>query len=79
MRWWRRIERERDLERELNSDLELEGEEQQDNGLSAEEALYAARRAYRWRARRGHRSAQVRAPGRSAVTTSNGWRAGIAT
>ncbi|MGI8745279.1 MAG: ADOP family duplicated permease [Bryobacteraceae bacterium] len=45
MRWWRRKERQRDLERELRSDLELEIAEQQENGLSAEEARSAARRA----------------------------------
>ena len=45
MRWWKRRERERDLERELQSDLELEAMEQQESGLSAKEALYAARRA----------------------------------
>jgi putative ABC transport system permease protein len=45
MRWWNRKERERDLERELRADLELEAAEQQENGLSAEEARYAARRA----------------------------------
>lgn len=42
---WRRKEREQDLERELRSDLELEAAEQQERGLSAEEARYAARRA----------------------------------
>src|SRR5579883_396344 len=46
MFWRRRRERERELERELRSDLELEATEQQENGLSAEEALYAARRAF---------------------------------
>jgi predicted permease len=35
-----------DLERELRSDLELEEEEQRENGLSSEEARYAARRAF---------------------------------
>src|SRR5260370_26138510 len=45
MKWWRRKEREDDLERELRSDLNLEAEEQQANGLSLEEARYAARRA----------------------------------
>jgi hypothetical protein len=43
MAWWQR--REQDLERELRSDLELEAEEQQQSGLSAEEARYAAQRA----------------------------------
>src|ERR1035437_6505941 len=46
MRWWRRKEREQDLERELCSDLELEAAEQQENGLSAEEARFAAQRAF---------------------------------
>ncbi|MGI9072114.1 MAG: ADOP family duplicated permease [Bryobacteraceae bacterium] len=47
MRWWRkRKDREHDLERELASDLELEATEQRENGLSAEEARYAARRAF---------------------------------
>src|SRR5580698_3575122 len=45
MRWWRRKDREHDLERELQSDLELEAIEQQERGLSAVEARYAARRA----------------------------------
>jgi putative ABC transport system permease protein len=42
---WRRKKRERDLERELRSDLELEASEQQERGLSPEEARYAAQRA----------------------------------
>jgi predicted permease len=46
MRWWRRGKRNADLERELQSDLELEEEEQRERGLSAEEARYAARRAF---------------------------------
>ncbi len=33
-------------ERELRSDLELEAAEQQESGLSAEEARYAAQRAF---------------------------------
>jgi putative ABC transport system permease protein len=45
MRWWRRRDREQDLERELRSDLELEAAEQQESGLSVEEARYAAVRA----------------------------------
>lgn len=44
MRWWSK--RDGELERELRSDLELEEEEQRANGLSAEEARYAARRAF---------------------------------
>jgi putative ABC transport system permease protein len=45
MRWRRRRDREEDLERELNSDLELEALEQEENGLPQEEAQYAAKRA----------------------------------
>jgi len=45
MALFRRKGREHDLERELRSDLELEAAEQQENGVSAEEAYYAARRA----------------------------------
>lgn len=44
--WWRRREREQDLEREIRSDLELETEEQEANGLSPQDARYAARRAF---------------------------------
>jgi predicted permease len=46
MRWWRRKQREQDLDREIRSDLELEAEEQQENGRSLEEAQWAARRAF---------------------------------
>ena len=46
MKWWRLKKRDADLERELRSDLELEEEEQRENGLSAEDARYAARRAF---------------------------------
>ncbi len=45
MRWWRRRDREEDLERELRVDLELEAAEQREKGMPAEEAHYAARRA----------------------------------
>jgi predicted permease len=45
MSWWRRKERERDLERELRSHLELEAAERQDDGLAPQEARYAAQRA----------------------------------
>jgi putative ABC transport system permease protein len=45
MLWRRKKNREADLDRELRSDLELEAEEQRENGLSPEHALYAARRA----------------------------------
>jgi putative ABC transport system permease protein len=44
MQWWRK-KRDQDLERELRSHLELEAEEQIENGQSPEEAGYAARRA----------------------------------
>jgi predicted permease len=46
MRWWKMGKRDADLERELRSDLELEEEEQQERGLSPEEARFAARRAF---------------------------------
>jgi putative ABC transport system permease protein len=46
MRWWQIKKRDADLERELRSDLELEEEEQRDGGLPAEEARYAALRAF---------------------------------
>jgi predicted permease len=45
MKWWQLKKRNADLERELQSDLELEQEEQRARGLSPDEALYAARRA----------------------------------
>ncbi|HEY3455167.1 MAG TPA: ABC transporter permease, partial [Bryobacteraceae bacterium] len=44
--WHRRKSKEEDLERELRSDLELEAEERRENGLSPEDARYAARRAF---------------------------------
>ncbi|HET9319092.1 MAG TPA: ABC transporter permease, partial [Bryobacteraceae bacterium] len=46
MRWWRPPSREQDLDRELCAHLELEAEEQQDFGLTPEQARYAARRAF---------------------------------
>jgi predicted permease len=46
MRWWRITKRNAALERELQSDLELEEEEQRERGLSSEEARYAALRAF---------------------------------
>jgi hypothetical protein len=46
MIWLRRKQREQDLQREIRSDLEMEAEEQRHKGLSAEEAGYAARRAF---------------------------------
>src|SRR2546428_4611922 len=45
MRLWGRKSREDDLDRELRSHLDLEAEEQEERGLSSEEARYAARRA----------------------------------
>jgi predicted permease len=46
MRWWSFGKRDADLERELHSDLEFEEEEQRERGMSADEARYAARRAF---------------------------------
>lgn len=46
MHWWQIKKRDADLEREILSDLELEEEEQRENGLSPEDARYAARRAF---------------------------------
>ena len=46
MNWLRRKQRERDLEREIRADLELEAAERQERGMSIEEAHYAARRAF---------------------------------
>jgi predicted permease len=46
MRWWRRKELERDLERELRSHLELEAEEHREAGLFPDQARHAAQRAF---------------------------------
>ncbi len=46
MNWLHFRRRDRDLDRELQSDLEMEEEEQRERGLSADEARYAARRAF---------------------------------
>ena len=46
MRWWQMRKRDADLVRELQSDLDMEEEEQKERGLSAEEARYAAQRAF---------------------------------
>src|SRR5215470_9074435 len=45
MRWLLRKQRERDLERELRSDMELETAEQEARGLPSDQARDAARRA----------------------------------
>ena len=49
MRWLRRFsghKRESDLDREIRAHLDLEAEEQQDAGVAAEDARYAAQRAF---------------------------------
>ena len=46
MNWWPTKKKNADLDRELQSDLELEAEEQRQHGLSAKEAHYAALRAF---------------------------------
>jgi MacB-like periplasmic core domain len=46
MKWWQIKKRDADLARELRSDLELEEQEQQQGGISEEEARYAALRAF---------------------------------
>ncbi len=46
MKWWQTGKRNADLERELQSDLELEEEEQRERGIAPEEARYAALRAF---------------------------------
>jgi hypothetical protein len=46
MTWWRRKEREEDLERELRDHLEIEARERQKEGFSSEEAHLAARRLF---------------------------------
>ena len=46
MKWWQIRKRDADLDRELQSDLELEEGEQRERGVPAEEARYAARRAF---------------------------------
>src|SRR5260370_5316418 len=46
MWWWKRKEREQDLERELRAHMELEAEEKEDSGLTPEQARYAAQRAF---------------------------------
>jgi hypothetical protein len=46
MSWWRLKDREEDLERELRDHLEIEAKEQEEEGLSSEEARFAARRLF---------------------------------
>ena len=46
MRWWQIRRRDADVERELQSDLELEEEEQQEHGVPPTEARHAALRAF---------------------------------
>jgi putative ABC transport system permease protein len=46
MHWRWRKRRDEDLDRELRSHLELEAQEQRENGLSPQDARYAARRAF---------------------------------
>src|SRR5437763_15995616 len=46
MKWWQIGKRDADLERELQSDLQLEEEEQREHGITPEEAGYAALRAF---------------------------------
>ena len=46
MRWWQIRKRDADLERELQSDIELEEEEQRERGLPPSEAHDAALRAF---------------------------------
>ena len=46
MKWWKIRKRDADLQRELQSDLQLEEEEQRERGIDPEEARYAALRAF---------------------------------
>ena len=46
MRWWQIRKRDKDVERELQSDLDLEEEEQRERGVSPEESRHAALRAF---------------------------------
>ncbi|HXO35356.1 MAG TPA: ABC transporter permease [Candidatus Acidoferrales bacterium] len=46
MKWWQIGKRDADVEREIQSDLALEEEEQRDRGVSREEARHAAMRAF---------------------------------
>ena len=46
MKWWQIRKRNQDVERELQSDLELEEEEQREHGVSPDDARHAALRAF---------------------------------
>lgn len=46
MKWWQIGKRDADLERELQSDLRLEEDEQREHGIAPAEARYAALRAF---------------------------------
>jgi len=46
VKWWQIRKRDEDLERELRADLDLEEEEQREKGVPADEAGYAALRAF---------------------------------
>jgi predicted permease len=46
MRWWQIRKRDKDVERELQSDLDLEEEEQRERGVLPEEVHHAALRAF---------------------------------
>jgi predicted permease len=46
MTWWQIRKRDADVERELQSDLELEEEEQREQGVPSKEARYAALRSF---------------------------------
>src|SRR5467141_973710 len=46
MTWWQMRKRDADVERELQSDLELEEEEQREHGVPPEEARHAALRSF---------------------------------
>jgi putative ABC transport system permease protein len=46
MKWWQLGKRDADLQRELQSDLQLEEEEQREQGVRPQEARYAALRAF---------------------------------
>ena len=46
MKWWQIRKRDADLQRELQSDLQLEEEEQREHGVAPEESRYAALRAF---------------------------------